>query len=520
MHIGRKFLALAFIVMAGCFARAQTYGPFVITATSSPCASVDTGTTNSTVWIKVSGTFSMTLQPSAAIAGQTADNVQVVPSTSTTPQSTITAAGAYKAGIAGSSLFQVCASAYVSGTATIYLKLSSGVSAALLGGGSGGTIASGSTGQAAVYTGATTLGSAQLTLSSTQFAASTSANLLGILSDATGTGFLVGSGSPALTGTPTVPTAAAATNTTQAASTAFVESEIPLRSAVTSVFTRTGAVVAATSDYTAAQVTNAMATNAVNTGTTAVTMDLSASTVANAFKVPIGAGLTSGADGVIAYDTTNANTHIRVNSADALAAGEAAAVTSGAVLKSSNSTKALIVSSSITDNAVKVSTAEPIQAGTAGGTPGFTDITIGYNTAAMTAQSTATCTNVTGMTWTIAANKRYVLSCRVPRTLAASATLQYCLGGPGTATSYMIDVQGLNGASSAWSDVSLTAQTAYGGKTTASSANANTSVDFVTANIQNGSTASGTALTLQTAGNGTNNITVGADASCVLTQAN
>lgn len=48
--------------------------------------------------------------------------------------------------------------------------------------------------------------------------------------------------SPALTGTPTAPTAAAATNTTQLATTAFVESEIPLRSAVLSVASKTGVV--------------------------------------------------------------------------------------------------------------------------------------------------------------------------------------------------------------------------------------------------------------------------------------
>jgi hypothetical protein len=56
--------------------------------------------------------------------------------------------------------------------------------------------------------------------------------------------------SPALTGTPTAPTAAAATNTTQIATCAFVESEIPLRSAVLSVAGRTGAITLAESDIT------------------------------------------------------------------------------------------------------------------------------------------------------------------------------------------------------------------------------------------------------------------------------
>lgn len=56
-----------------------------------------------------------------------------------------------------------------------------------------------------------------------QFAATTSAQLAGVLSDETGTGVAVFSVSPALTGTPTVPTAVAGTNTNQAASTAFVQ---------------------------------------------------------------------------------------------------------------------------------------------------------------------------------------------------------------------------------------------------------------------------------------------------------
>ena len=63
--------------------------------------------------------------------------------------------------------------------------------------------------------------------------------------------------SPALTGTPTAPTAAPATNTTQVATTAFVEAAVAAGGAVTSVFTRTGAVVATSGDYTVSQVTGA-----------------------------------------------------------------------------------------------------------------------------------------------------------------------------------------------------------------------------------------------------------------------
>ncbi len=54
------------------------------------------------------------------------------------------------------------------------------------------------------------------------FAATTSAELAGVISDETGSGLLVFATSPALAGTPTTPTAAVDTNTTQVASTAFV----------------------------------------------------------------------------------------------------------------------------------------------------------------------------------------------------------------------------------------------------------------------------------------------------------
>ena len=61
-------------------------------------------------------------------------------------------------------------------------------------------------------------------------AATTSAELAGVISDETGTGSLVFSASPALTGTPTAPTASTGTNTTQIATTAFVTEAIPVAS--------------------------------------------------------------------------------------------------------------------------------------------------------------------------------------------------------------------------------------------------------------------------------------------------
>lgn len=68
---------------------------------------------------------------------------------------------------------------------------------------------------------------------STFLATPTSANLLGAVSDETGTGALVFAGSPALTGTPTAPTATVGTNTTQLATTAFVATAIAGAATVT-----------------------------------------------------------------------------------------------------------------------------------------------------------------------------------------------------------------------------------------------------------------------------------------------
>ena len=50
-----------------------------------------------------------------------------------------------------------------------------------------------------------------------------------------------------------------------------------------------------------------------------MTLDMSGSTVANAFRVPVIAGATSGANGVVVYDSTAGITHIRTNGADSLA---------------------------------------------------------------------------------------------------------------------------------------------------------------------------------------------------------
>src|SRR5690606_4750613 len=78
-----------------------------------------------------------------------------------------------------------------------------------------------------------------------QFAATTSAQLAGVISDETGSGALVFANSPALAGTPTAPTAAGGTNTTQIATTAFVKSAIDvILGGVSSAFDTLAEIVA------------------------------------------------------------------------------------------------------------------------------------------------------------------------------------------------------------------------------------------------------------------------------------
>lgn len=176
--------------------------------------------------------------------------------------------------------------------------------------------------------------------------------------------------------------------------------------------------------------------------------------------------------------------------------------------------------SSITDNGTVVSTLEQIKAGAIGAV-GYADNTIGVTTATMSAQSSATCTNITNMMWNIAANKNYVMHCNIPMTFAASATVAFCMGGPGTPTSHSINAVGNLGVAAAYGDLELINSATYGTKTNASGAvGASSQIVLVDAVVRNGATASGVALTLQTAANGTNNITVLADASCSLVQTN
>lgn len=96
-----------------------------------------------------------------------------------------------------------------------------------------------------------------------------------------------------------------------------------------------------------------------------------------AFVLPVVAGCTASANGVVCYDTTAGNTHQRTNAADSLSVGEASALAANTIPKATDATHSLLTASSLSDNGTTVSTAEGISAlsytGT-GATAGFVQL--------------------------------------------------------------------------------------------------------------------------------------------------
>lgn len=164
---------------------------------ANQCAPI--GTNNlPTVGIDVSGTFSLTLTPYVSINGQTKRASQAVPSSSSTPQATITTAGGYTDPfVGGYDNFLLCVTSYASGSVTVWLNPSPALNASLLGG-SGGAVSSVFT-----RTGAVTAQTGDYTVAQVTGAAPLA--------------------SPALTGTPTAPTQTFLNNSTSLATTEYVD---------------------------------------------------------------------------------------------------------------------------------------------------------------------------------------------------------------------------------------------------------------------------------------------------------
>lgn len=138
-------ILLALFWLTPLLAFAQRAGPFnlntVGTSGLNSCATIIVPPTNaSTVYIDVSGTFSLTLQASVQNSAGIQRNVQVTASSArpaTGDPTTITAAGGYYSGVGPVEQFNLCVSAYTSGTAVVYLNVGSGLASGAGGGGGG-----------------------------------------------------------------------------------------------------------------------------------------------------------------------------------------------------------------------------------------------------------------------------------------------------------------------------------------------------------------------------------------------
>jgi len=135
---------LGLLLASGAFA--QQTGRNI---TSTQCVTISTGGSVSTVGIVVSGTWTGTLQPQVAVAGQAPVNVSVTPAGSSTSQTTITANGTFTVGVAGMSLFQICGASVSSGTAVVDLNAST--AAVKSGSASGSGVGSGASPVMAFY---------------------------------------------------------------------------------------------------------------------------------------------------------------------------------------------------------------------------------------------------------------------------------------------------------------------------------------------------------------------------------
>jgi len=157
---------------------------------------------------------------------------------------------------------------------------------------------------------------APLSGSLNQFATTSSSQLASVISDETGSGFLVFSNSPILTGTPLVPTASSGTNTNQIASTSFVRTEISnlVNSAPSTLDTLNELAAALGNDSNfSTTVTNSLA-NKANLSGSSFTGSVSAPTgnftilQQNGTNVSISGHTHTGNDILIEYDDYNNTT--------------------------------------------------------------------------------------------------------------------------------------------------------------------------------------------------------------------
>lgn len=159
----KRISILLLLLFAAAVAEAQNQ-PGTTLGANNQCATINT-TGLGAVGITVAGTFSGTLTPQVIIAGQTAANTKITLVTDASKAATVTSTGTYVKSVGGYDQFQMCFTAYSSGSAIIYYKPTPIINADDLSGGASGsgTVSanSGSAGAVATYaaaSGSTTVG--------------------------------------------------------------------------------------------------------------------------------------------------------------------------------------------------------------------------------------------------------------------------------------------------------------------------------------------------------------------------
>jgi len=187
----------------------------------------------------------------------------------------------------------------------------------------------------------------------------TSAQLAAALTDETGTGSVVFSISPALTGTPTAPTPITGTNTTQIATTAFVQSALSgsgLGDMLKAVYdSNADGAVNAADKWTAARTVTIGATGKAVDGSAAVTWTAAEIGINDAILTLATSGIATGSQTFSANQSTAATFTVNVPGTNLTAT---AGTTAGPTLNSSTGTGVVIPSASATASGIVTTAAQ------------------------------------------------------------------------------------------------------------------------------------------------------------------
>jgi hypothetical protein len=200
----------------------------------------------------------------------------------------------------------------------------------------------------------------------------TSAQLAAALTDETGTGSVVFSASPALTGTPTAPTAANGTNTTQIATTAFVQAALTgsgLGDMLRAVYdTNSDGVVDSADKWQTARTITIGSTGKSVDGTSNVSWNLTEIGVNNSTLTLATSGIATGSQTWTSNQGTNATFTVDVPGTNLSVTG---GTTAGPTLNSSTGTGVVIPSASGSASGIVTTGAQ-----TFGGTKTFSTINL------------------------------------------------------------------------------------------------------------------------------------------------